>query len=411
MYRCLQFILFVLLLKGMFVNGQVVNKGEIYIAVNAQVSVVNDLINASHGHLINDGTLSLFGDIENNGEFDFVKGGLVAFVGENSQNIYGKGTKMFLNNVLLNKEKENARFKVKAAINILGKVYFEKGYMEMYANNDEEFLDFFDNATHVNGSDKSHVIGFVDWHGTDEFVFPVGNGKQYRPIAISGLNGKLNGFRCSYIVNKGNGFGVPDETVISEIDFIDNVEYWEVKRLSGNNNDKFSVTLKWDVSTTPKEILDSPDNVHVVRWDENKKKWIDEGGMRNGLEDSVTAIVSNDGLFTLALVNENNRLEVYNAISMNGNDLNHGLVIENLKNFSQNRVRVYNRWGQLVFNMRNYNNMDRIFNGYANTGIIVRKNDKLPSGTYYYTIEYIDDDELKGVKIKKKVGYLYLLAD
>ena len=85
---------------------------------------------------------------------------------------------------------------------------------------------------------------------------------------------------------------------------------------------------------------------------------------------------------------------IYNAISPNGDNKNDLMRIANIELFSNNRVSVFNRWGDLVFETDNYNNDDRAFKG-------LNKNGKeLPSGIYYYKIE------LSGSKTK--TGYLSL---
>ncbi|MBX2964150.1 MAG: gliding motility-associated C-terminal domain-containing protein [Cyclobacteriaceae bacterium] len=48
----------------------------------------------------------------------------------------------------------------------------------------------------------------------------------------------------------------------------------------------------------------------------------------------------------------------------------------------QNRVSIYNRWGDLIFDIENYDNDTRVFAGLSNSG------SELPSGTYYYKIEF-----------------------
>jgi gliding motility-associated-like protein len=48
----------------------------------------------------------------------------------------------------------------------------------------------------------------------------------------------------------------------------------------------------------------------------------------------------------------------------------------------QNTVSIYNRWGDRVFSVSNYNNVDRAFSGLSDAG------NKLPTGTYFYKIEF-----------------------
>ena len=89
---------------------------------------------------------------------------------------------------------------------------------------------------------------------------------------------------------------------------------------------------------------------------------------------------------------------VYNAISPHGDGTNDILLlqyIDVLPDTEKNHITIYNRWGDVVFEISNYNNTDRVFKGQNNNG-----ND-LPTGIYFYKIEFS-----AGRKIK--TGYLSL---
>ncbi len=66
-----------------------------------------------------------------------------------------------------------------------------------------------------------------------------------------------------------------------------------------------------------------------------------------------------------------------------GNDF---FVIENLVSFPDNQVLIFNRWGNEVFRVKGYNESDRVFKGYANTGLLSNSNAPLADGVYYYLI-------------------------
>jgi gliding motility-associated-like protein len=74
---------------------------------------------------------------------------------------------------------------------------------------------------------------------------------------------------------------------------------------------------------------------------------------------------------------------VYNAVSANGDDKNATFRIEfidALTTTKTNTVSIYNRWGDEVFSVSDYDNKTRVFAGLSNSG------HKLPSGIYYYKI-------------------------
>ncbi|QOI97356.1 MAG: gliding motility-associated C-terminal domain-containing protein [Flammeovirgaceae bacterium] len=88
----------------------------------------------------------------------------------------------------------------------------------------------------------------------------------------------------------------------------------------------------------------------------------------------------------------------YNAVSPNGDGKNEFFYIRYIELFpdtQQNRVFIYNRWGDEVFSITNYDNDTRVFKGISNSG------KELTTGTYFYKIEFISGRATK-------TGYLTL---
>lgn len=76
---------------------------------------------------------------------------------------------------------------------------------------------------------------------------------------------------------------------------------------------------------------------------------------------------------------------VYNAMSPNGDGLNDTLIIQYIdliEELRENKVTVYNRWGDVVFEVSNYDNINRAFRGLNKNG------NELPAGNYFYKIEF-----------------------
>ena len=68
------------------------------------------------------------------------------------------------------------------------------------------------------------------------------------------------------------------------------------------------------------------------------------------------------------------------------------LFIFNVERIPNNRMRIYNRWGVLVFNGSNYNNINNVFDGRSRGRSTLDVNEFLPSGVYYYIFDYEDPD-------------------
>ncbi|MDQ6472782.1 gliding motility-associated C-terminal domain-containing protein [Flavobacterium sp. LHD-80] len=81
-------------------------------------------------------------------------------------------------------------------------------------------------------------------------------------------------------------------------------------------------------------------------------------------------------------------LVVYNSMTIDGNDLNDHFVIKNIEFFPENTVEIYNRFGQLVYRTTKYGIDENYFYGEANSGEVFQKSKKLPTGSYFYIINF-----------------------
>jgi gliding motility-associated-like protein len=76
-------------------------------------------------------------------------------------------------------------------------------------------------------------------------------------------------------------------------------------------------------------------------------------------------------------------LEFRSIITPEGDGWNEDFVIGCLSRYSDNRLEIYNRWGQIVYEATNYNDGD-LWRGTNQRG------DDVPDGVYYFVFEYID---------------------
>ncbi|MEP2059071.1 MAG: gliding motility-associated C-terminal domain-containing protein, partial [Maribacter litoralis] len=88
---------------------------------------------------------------------------------------------------------------------------------------------------------------------------------------------------------------------------------------------------------------------------------------------------------------------------INPNTNNGVFTINNIESFPNNTVRIYNRWGVLVFETNGYDNNGNAFRGISNGRVTVKKNDELPVGVYFYIIDYANGEQSKSMN-----GYLYI---
>lgn len=81
-------------------------------------------------------------------------------------------------------------------------------------------------------------------------------------------------------------------------------------------------------------------------------------------------------------------IKVVQNVSPNGDGIGDFLFIENIEKYPKNTFHLFNRYGNEVFSIDNYNNTDRVFKGYSNTRNkqLFLNNGILPDGTYYYVL-------------------------
>ena len=108
-----------------------------------------------------------------------------------------------------------------------------------------------------------------------------------------------------------------------------------------------------------------------------------------GFTDSLTYEICEGALCDTATVRLRVRcglVEPYNAFSPNGDGVNETFVIEGIEEFPEAVVRVYNRWGNLVFEAADYDNRwDGTWDG-----------NRLVDGTYFYLVSIPGEEEIAG---------------
>ncbi|TPN82334.1 PKD domain-containing protein [Aquimarina algicola] len=91
-------------------------------------------------------------------------------------------------------------------------------------------------------------------------------------------------------------------------------------------------------------------------------------------------------------------LTIFNEFSPNNDGVNDTFNIDCISRFPDNRLEIYNRWGNIVYEKDNYDNS---WDGTSNGRAVIYTEDKLPVGTYYYILNLGDGSE-------PKAGWIYL---
>jgi gliding motility-associated-like protein len=86
-------------------------------------------------------------------------------------------------------------------------------------------------------------------------------------------------------------------------------------------------------------------------------------------------------------------LTVYNEFTPNSDGANDLFRIDCIESYPGNELKVYNRYGALVYSKKKYEND---WDGTANVSGVINRGDMLPTGTYFYVIDIGDGTVKKG---------------
>jgi gliding motility-associated-like protein len=119
------------------------------------------------------------------------------------------------------------------------------------------------------------------------------------------------------------------------------------------------------VRWSPSQYVDSPTQVNTTAYPEETTVF------------QVTGSVGECSLQSEVIVTVTDPIDIYNAISPNGDGVNDNWKIGQIERFEGCQVEVFDRWGQSVFKSV----------GYATPWDGTCKGGYLPTGPYYYVIE------------------------
>lgn len=358
------------------------NKGALVSLTPQTILTVPDsLVNS--GTLVNDGDIRISGAWINTGTYN-AGTGLINFnsnvtqvINHNDQSmgrltISGGGEKQFLANITIESE-----LVLQNGILVSGngaKIIFNTG------------------ATVSGGSSTSYVRGPVEHQGTGDWLFPIGDNTSYLPVEITNVTTATSKAEVS-LHELAAG-----ETLTGDIELakLSSKRYWQVAMTGGNidlSKIKLPLMNEEDVTDDLSELVVAGSDDALTSYQSLGQSEL-AGTLTSGFitgEHSPTF-----AYFTVAAVRGERGIRVYNGISPNADGANDFIRIENIEFYPDNKVEIFNRWGDRVFEITGYDNLQKNFKGEsATTG------SKLSAGTYFYSIDLKDGSE-------KITGYLVL---
>jgi len=262
-------------------------------------------------------------------------------------------------------------------------------------------LDYLSDAFYVAEDDLRLTDGYASFLSTDGFTFPIGQDDKLRPL-ITPNQSSVRKYTAAYF-NEDPNFPTTFSnfnTSTSE-GIIENVsihEFWDF-----DGSQRTYVTLTWDNESVISQLTSNLDKLRVVGWNIQENRWEDlgntntTGSISNGTISSVEFSPQDYEAITFgSLINEDG-LTVFDVITPNNDGDNEFFIIEGIE-FFDNTLKIYNRWGVLVYEKDNYKNT---FKGDSEGRVTVAKSKKLPTGTYFYVLELTESG-------KKQAGPLYI---
>ena len=92
-----------------------------------------------------------------------------------------------------------------------------------------------------------------------------------------------------------------------------------------------------------------------------------------------------DTLSFRIIVNKDYQIIIANTITPNNDGKNDIWWIGNIENYMDNEVYIFNRYGQMIYQAKNYDNKNVFWNG-------TYEGNKVPDGTYYYVLKFTNSN-------------------
>ena len=100
--------------------------------------------------------------------------------------------------------------------------------------------------------------------------------------------------------------------------------------------------------------------------------------------------------------------EIFNGITPDGDGMNDFFRIVGIEEYPDNNMKIFNRWGVLVWETDGYggsNGEENVFRGISDGRSTIRQGEMLPTGTYYYVLTILGEDNPGE---SSYAGYLYI---
>lgn len=347
----------------------------------------NSFKNLGNLKVFEDAQIGFHTNLVNDGSFD-ENLGLVGFYQDGSLSISGAFSPIFNNFELLVENNLN----LDVSIGISNSLNFVYGDIVSPRTDKSVYVQLLEDAFYIGEMQLSKVDGYVTIDKHKEFTFPVGYQGIIRPLQLEFM-GDPAFAQCKYFhENPDNRENFLEDLSLDSRDsilkLIDSEEFWNLYTTG-----VIRVTISWKSDSTPQSIIENAENAVVVGWNKIAGRWenlgkvayehdLSEGFITSGIFDADAYET-----FTLGCVFDFKANTPGNyLLTPNSDGINDTLVLEIIEQSPNNELKIFNRWGKLVYEMNNYQDQ---FGGVPNKATF-GKDKSLPDGIYYYIIELKD---------------------
>ncbi|MEM7108938.1 MAG: gliding motility-associated C-terminal domain-containing protein [Bacteroidota bacterium] len=351
------------------------NQGmTVSITSNTIFSVRGDAVN--NGTIINDGNLFISGSWINNMNYEAENGSFILnnpgeqIINHNAQSfanfeITGGGQKIFLADLTVNR-----------------RIDLQEGIL--VGTNDSKLI-LSEGIEIIGGSEDSYINGALVRSGSNELFFPVGTDREYLPILFDQIADESPQITVQ-------AFSSPAANSADDNLLPSDLRHWQVESVDLTD---VALTLplideNFDASVEDLVVVGAT----TAGGFQNLGARAVNGTLTSG--EITSTIQPPFDVYTVASTSAEGTLpavSVVNAVTPSLQDGKHDFLrIDNIESYPNNKVEIFNRWGDKVYEMNGYDNVRKIFTGRGNVSNI----GSLASGTFYYVIDLGSSERMTG---------------
>jgi gliding motility-associated-like protein len=195
----------------------------------------------------------------------------------------------------------------------------------------------------------------------------------------------------NYLDDDSDGDDIPDsEEGTDDEDSDGKPNYLDTDSDDDGINDEDEGSEDQDGDGDPNYLDDDSDGDGISDKDETdddtdgdgKPNYLDEDSDGDGRLDRDEGLGDDDGDNIPNYLDDDADYKIPEGFSADGNDNNSTFIIKGFNNKHRHTIRIFNRWGSLVYKSDNYRNN---WDGESNVSLSL--GDKLPVGTYFYVLK------------------------